>query len=122
MSDNKVFARRLTQLEAILTNNVKDSEYDHHSWSTCALGAAMRHRNIFRGLNLKLDGFPMCGLVHDDDSTVMKISETVDGYFGPGAFSNVFGSFAPYPGDGSRREGVIITIQQFRDNLLAEAA
>lgn len=117
MSDNKVFARRLTQLEAILTT-VKDIDYDQTTWSMCAIGHAMKHRDIFRGLNLQLDGTPINGLLHDDGSEVISTRSTIEGYFGPGSFSLVFSSFAPLRVDGSYRVNAIHNIQQYRAELL----
>lgn len=110
----KVFARRLTQLEAILSKT-PDAEYNHHCYSTCAIGHAIKNRKIFRGLNLNVTGVAL----YTDAGALVSFNPEpyTNGYFGPNAFNEVFGT----PLNVSR-EGVIKRIQTFRDKLLSESA
>ena len=110
-----VFARRLTQLEALLTHKVTDEQYDHSGYHACALGHAAMNRNIFRGLNMNTNADGV--LTDDDGNHIGYAPRPADAYFGPGAYYAIFQSFG-YPS----REAVIERIQTFRDNLLAEAA
>lgn len=126
-----VFARRLTQLEALLTT-LPEGEYNHKSWRTCAIGHAMKRRDIFRGLNINLVDTPdSCDgafmLKTDTGISIgMDVDDYVNAYFGPNAFDSFASGLLTARG-GSQfsnpsREDTILNIQEFRDNLLAEAA
>lgn len=124
----KVFARRLTQLEALLST-LPEGEYNHKSWRSCAVGQAIKRRDIFRGLNINYvpDPLSLCSdrftLQSDDGLTVWgtRIDEAIDAYFGPGAFEAFASGLIVSPGTifAPTVEDTIKNIQTFRDHCLS---